>query len=620
MSTGEIAGYLASALVFVTFYMKTMLPLRIVAIASNVAFITYALFEGLTPILILHATLLPLNSIRLAQILAFMRKVENAASSSFSMEPIFPLMQRRVFLADETIFNIGDRSDELYYVLEGRIWLPQIQREIAAGDFLGELAVFSETQRRTASAIARTNGVLMVLKRQAVFSALLQNPALGVHLLKLITLRMLENMGALDPLYADEGLAEEQPDGAALAKERRLRRAGIAAAFLFSIVATVVAIGPLIYSIATRNAALTTWMNVATAPIDGTIEHMALKPGDTVDASGKVADLTNHLIEPDEVIRARAQFSEAQANLQELDTHETRLLTLLEDWNQRTERYADAFRENLDLQIDSLTRRIELLEQRVEYARSSADRMRTLRSTGATTTREAEAAESELRDREALLAEWKTQLDEVRLRRRMASEGIYLQADGKEPEWSWRSRDELRLEIERTKQHKANAVAALQRASEDLSAANIAYEHNARAAVTVPAGARIWSSSMRDGVTFKVGGPLFSWIDCSKLLVDVPTNDLFATLAEPGQRALVILEGEDRLRDATILMSRAAPAKLGQSDLAVVARGHGRGTAQLILSLDASDLTATCPIGRAARVEFPDIGVLDLVRAYFSGL
>ena len=41
MHTAELVGYLASALVFATFYMKTMMPLRAVAIASNVAFISY---------------------------------------------------------------------------------------------------------------------------------------------------------------------------------------------------------------------------------------------------------------------------------------------------------------------------------------------------------------------------------------------------------------------------------------------------------------------------------------------------------------------------------------------------------------------------------------------------
>ena len=50
MHTAELVGYLASALVFATFYMKTMMPLRAVAIASNVAFISYGYVGGMAPI------------------------------------------------------------------------------------------------------------------------------------------------------------------------------------------------------------------------------------------------------------------------------------------------------------------------------------------------------------------------------------------------------------------------------------------------------------------------------------------------------------------------------------------------------------------------------------------
>ncbi|HLG46999.1 MAG TPA: hypothetical protein VKY24_12225 [Reyranella sp.] len=63
----DLFGYLASILVFGTFYMKRMVPLRLTAIASNIAFIAYAWVCGLTPILILHAMLLPLNLVRLVQ-------------------------------------------------------------------------------------------------------------------------------------------------------------------------------------------------------------------------------------------------------------------------------------------------------------------------------------------------------------------------------------------------------------------------------------------------------------------------------------------------------------------------------------------------------------------------
>jgi CRP/FNR family transcriptional regulator, cyclic AMP receptor protein len=65
----DLIGYLASALVFTTFYMTAMLPLRLVAIASNVAFIAYGGLGGMTPIILLHVGLLPLNVWRLCQTL-----------------------------------------------------------------------------------------------------------------------------------------------------------------------------------------------------------------------------------------------------------------------------------------------------------------------------------------------------------------------------------------------------------------------------------------------------------------------------------------------------------------------------------------------------------------------
>jgi hypothetical protein len=63
----KAVGFIASALVLAAFGMRDMVNLRIVAIRSNIAFITYALLLNLPPILILHALLLPLNGWRLAQ-------------------------------------------------------------------------------------------------------------------------------------------------------------------------------------------------------------------------------------------------------------------------------------------------------------------------------------------------------------------------------------------------------------------------------------------------------------------------------------------------------------------------------------------------------------------------
>lgn len=68
MNAYEPIGYLAALLVLATFCMSGMVALRAVAIASNVVFLGYAALTGISPVLLLHALLLPMNVYRLLQI------------------------------------------------------------------------------------------------------------------------------------------------------------------------------------------------------------------------------------------------------------------------------------------------------------------------------------------------------------------------------------------------------------------------------------------------------------------------------------------------------------------------------------------------------------------------
>ena len=63
----DAAGYLASGLVILAFCMRDIISLRIVALASNIAFLTYGIGLGLAPVWLLHAILLPTNGWRLWQ-------------------------------------------------------------------------------------------------------------------------------------------------------------------------------------------------------------------------------------------------------------------------------------------------------------------------------------------------------------------------------------------------------------------------------------------------------------------------------------------------------------------------------------------------------------------------
>jgi CRP/FNR family transcriptional regulator, cyclic AMP receptor protein len=73
MSFVNVVGFLASGLVLATFGMKDMVQLLLVAICSNCAFTVYGAAMHLPPVWLLHLALLPLNGLRLAQVLGAMR-------------------------------------------------------------------------------------------------------------------------------------------------------------------------------------------------------------------------------------------------------------------------------------------------------------------------------------------------------------------------------------------------------------------------------------------------------------------------------------------------------------------------------------------------------------------
>ena len=72
----DLIGYVASALVVLTFYMREMVPLRAAALCSNICFLTYVASLELGPVIV-HATLIPINVWRLIQELPMSPPTEN---------------------------------------------------------------------------------------------------------------------------------------------------------------------------------------------------------------------------------------------------------------------------------------------------------------------------------------------------------------------------------------------------------------------------------------------------------------------------------------------------------------------------------------------------------------
>lgn len=194
----QSTGFVASALVFLTFYMHTMLPLRCVAITSNIAFLAYGISLRLWPVAILHAVLLPLNLVRLGQIRRMLGDIRKSRDGNVDLHSIARSFHSVSHPGGTVLFRRGDEGDTAYYIAEGEIALPELGVRCGPGDLLGEIAIFSPDHMRTASAICVTDVLLYRIDEQAIVVAFHQTSPFAFALLRLITRRLLENLARLE--------------------------------------------------------------------------------------------------------------------------------------------------------------------------------------------------------------------------------------------------------------------------------------------------------------------------------------------------------------------------------------------------------------------------------------
>ena len=77
----DIVGYAAALAVLGSFCMSTIMPLRILAIVSNVLFGAYGVLAHLYPVFLLHSILLPINLFKLVQMQLFAGEAARADSN-----------------------------------------------------------------------------------------------------------------------------------------------------------------------------------------------------------------------------------------------------------------------------------------------------------------------------------------------------------------------------------------------------------------------------------------------------------------------------------------------------------------------------------------------------------
>ncbi len=94
-------------------------------------------------------------------------------------------MRPQVCIPNETIFKEGDTGNEMFFVIRGNLQVFSGDKKISTltdGDFFGEIALFTENKKRTATVISTTYCDLYRLKRKHFIEVLNKYPQIASHI------------------------------------------------------------------------------------------------------------------------------------------------------------------------------------------------------------------------------------------------------------------------------------------------------------------------------------------------------------------------------------------------------------------------------------------------------
>jgi hypothetical protein len=190
---------LMGAVFFVaTLLMRTIVPLRIAALISNVFFIAYGVLANSINAFILYCLLLPINSIRLYQMIKLIRKARVSAQGDLSMDWLKPFMIRRTYRKGDVLFRKGEPANEMFFTVTVKLLVTELGIEIPAGRLVGELGFLSPDNRRTQTVECIQDGEVLTMTYDRLLEIYFQNPEFGYYFLRLTSERLLQNIARLE--------------------------------------------------------------------------------------------------------------------------------------------------------------------------------------------------------------------------------------------------------------------------------------------------------------------------------------------------------------------------------------------------------------------------------------
>jgi CRP-like cAMP-binding protein len=203
INIANVLALVGAAFYVATLMMRTIVPLRIIGIISITFFIAYGLVAGAVSTFLLYLLSLPINVIRLRQMLSLVKKARMSAQGDLSMDWLRPYMTPRKYRKGDVLFRKGDVANEMFLTVTGKFLVAEIGVEVPPGRIMGELGFVAPKNKRTQTVKCVDSGDVLTITYETLLELYFQNPEFGYYLLSLTSERLLQNVSRL------EGLVEE---------------------------------------------------------------------------------------------------------------------------------------------------------------------------------------------------------------------------------------------------------------------------------------------------------------------------------------------------------------------------------------------------------------------------
>jgi hypothetical protein len=198
----NMLALVGAALYVSTLMVRTIVPLRIIGILSMVFFIAYGALAGAVATFFLYLLSLPINVIRLRQMLTLVKKARLSSQGDLSMDWLRPFMSPRKYRTGEVLFHKGDVAKEMFLTVTGKFLVTEIGVELPPGRMMGELGFVAPESRRTQTVKCIEGGDVLTITYEKLLELYFQNPEFGYYFLRLTSERLLQNISRLEGIIA----------------------------------------------------------------------------------------------------------------------------------------------------------------------------------------------------------------------------------------------------------------------------------------------------------------------------------------------------------------------------------------------------------------------------------